>query len=65
MFQQYMTSGALTPYTMALFKAANDVGGGLLSLLDAARLYAVDAEAIDQFLNDMREYDKFNRGIKL
>ena len=64
MFQQYMTSGALTPYTMALFKAANDVGGGLLSLLEAARLYAVDAEAINQFLNDMREYDKFNRGIK-
>jgi len=64
MFQQYMTSGALTPYTMALFKAANDVGGGLLSLLDAARLYAVDAEVIDQFLNEMREYDKFNRGIK-
>ena len=64
MFQQYMTSGALTPYTMALFKAANDVGGGLLSLLEAARLYAVDAEAINQFLNDMREYDKFNTGIK-
>jgi len=64
MFQQYMTSGALTPYTMALFKAANDVGGGLLSLLDAARLYAVDAEAIDQFLNEIREDDKFNRGIK-
>jgi hypothetical protein len=32
--------------------------------VDAARLYAVDAEAIDQFLNEMREYDKFNRGIK-
>lgn len=64
MFQKYMTSGALTPYTMALFKAANDVGGGLLSLLDAARLYAVDAEAIGQFLEEMKEYDKFNRGIK-
>ena len=64
MFQKYMTSGALTPYTMALFKAANDVGGGLLSLFDAAKLYAVDAEAIDQFLNEIREYDKFNRGIK-
>jgi len=64
MFQQYMTGGALTPYTMALFKAANDVGGGLLSLLDAARLYAVDTEALSQFLKEMREYDKFNRGIK-
>ena len=64
MFQKYMTSGALTPYTMALFKAANDVGGGLLSLFDAAKLYAVDAEAVDQFLNEIREYDKFNRGIK-
>ncbi|MDB4318155.1 hypothetical protein N9972_00100 [bacterium] len=49
---------------MALFKAANDVGGGLLSLLDAARLYAVDAEAIDQFLSELKEYDKFNRGVK-
>ena len=64
MFQKYMTSGVLTPYTMALFKAANDVGGGLLSLFDAAKMYAVDAEAIDQFLNEIREYDKFNRGIK-
>ena len=64
MFQKYMTSGVLTPYTMALFKAANDVGGGLLSLFDAAKLYAVDAEAVDQFLNEIREYDKFNRGIK-
>jgi len=64
MFQQYMTSGALTPYTMALLRAANDVGGGLLSLLDAARLYAVDTEALSQFLKEMREYDKFNRGIK-
>jgi hypothetical protein len=64
MFQKYMTSGALTPYTMALFKAANDVRGGLLSLFDAAKLYAVDAEAVDQFLNEIREYDKFNRGIK-
>ena len=64
MFQKYMTSGALTPYTMALFKAAYDVGGGLLSLLDAARLYAVDTEALDQFLTETREYDKFNRGIK-
>ena len=54
----------MTPYTMALFKAANDVGGGLLSLLDAARLYAVDTEALSQFLKEMREYDKFNRGIK-
>lgn len=64
MFQKYMTSGVLTPYTMALFKAANDVGGGLLSLLDAARLYAVEADEIDQFMSDLKEYDKFNRGIK-
>ena len=64
MFQQYMTSGVLTPYTMALFKAANDVGGGLLSLVEAARLYSVDALALDQFLIEVLEYDKFNRGLK-
>jgi len=52
-----MTEGAFTPYMMALCRARVDVNAGVLSVKDAARIYSVDAEIIEQFNREIEEYD--------
>ncbi len=61
MFQKFMTEGAFTPYMMALCRARVDVNAGVLSVKDAARIYSVDAEIIEQFNREIEEYDTIQK----
>ena len=61
MFQKFMTEGAFTPYMMALCLARVDVNAGVLSVKDAARIYSVDAEIIEQFNREIEEYDTIQK----
>ncbi len=56
-----MTEGAFTPYMMALCRARVDVNAGVLSVKDAARIYSVDAEIIEQFNREIEEYDTIQK----
>ena len=61
MFEKFMTEGAFTPYMMALCRARVDVNAGVLSVKDAARIYSVDAEIIEQFNREIEEYDTIQK----
>lgn len=64
MFEKFMTEGVTTPYMMALCRASLDVRAGVLSLNEAANIYNVDPEIINQFNTDLVGYDiiQKNRG---
>jgi hypothetical protein len=61
MFEKFMTEGAYTPYMMALCRARVDVNAGVLSVKDAARIYSVDAEIIEQFNREIEDYDTIQK----
>ena len=61
MFEKFIREGAFTPYMMALCRARVDIQAGVLSVKEASELYSVDVETIEQFSNEIAEYDKINQ----